>query len=488
MPQQHALIIGGGLGGLAAALRLAAQGWSVTVCEGGATVGGKLNRWSRDGFIFDTGPSLITMPWVFEELFEDAGSSLKEHVELIPLNPLADYVYPDGTCFTYATELPILRDTIRQLDKRDVAGFHRFMELGRRLFTLSDATFFRRPPFATPTMDTLKALGNFPLFHAWGNYHKTVASFFHNSYLQQLYGRYPTYVGSSPYRAPATLSVIPYIELTYGGWYIRGGLYCLIEALVKLAEQAGVTMMCDASVQTIEHEQRRVRGVRLTSGVRIDADIVIMNGDASSAPILLGATHALPLAEGRRSMSGLVFLLGIQRQLPALKHHTIYFSRDYEREFKQLFEERRFPDEPTVYVNISSRTDPSVTPEGGETLFIMANAPANDTPWDESHIAHARRAVFDRLQSSGFPDIQDDIIVSDVWTPTTIGKRYQMPGGAIYGTHSHGWRNAFMRPPNKDRHYAGLYYVGGSTHPGGGTPTVVMSSRITCDLIKRNEH
>ncbi len=130
MPQQHALIIGGGLGGLATALRLSVQGWSVTVCEGGATVGGKLNRWSRDGFIFDTGPSLITMPWVFEELFEEAGSNLKEHVELIPLNPLADYVYPDGTCFTYSTELPLLLDAIRQLDKRDVAGFYRFIELG----------------------------------------------------------------------------------------------------------------------------------------------------------------------------------------------------------------------------------------------------------------------------------------------------------------------------------------------------------------------
>ncbi len=487
MAQQHALIIGGGLGGLATALRLSVQGWSVTVCEGGATVGGKLNRWSRDGFIFDTGPSLITMPWVFEELFEEAGSNLKEHVELIPLNPLADYVYPDGTCFTYPTELPMVLDTIRQLDKRDVAGFYRFIELGERIFKLSDATFFRRPPFVPPSTGTLKALQHFPLLHAWGNYHKMVSGFFRNRYLQQLYDRYPTYVGSSPYRAPATLSVIPYIELTYGGWYIRGGLYCLIEALVKLAEQAGVTLICDASVQTIEYEQRRVRGVRLKSGVRIAADIIIMNGDASCAPILLGEAQALPLEERKRSMSGLVFLLGIRRQLPALKHHAIYFSRDYEREFRQLFEERRFPDEPTVYVNIASRTDPSVTPEGGETLFIMANAPANDTPWDERQIAHARRSVFDRLRSSGFPEIQDDIIVSDVWTPTTIGQRYQMPGGAIYGTHSHGWWNAFMRPPNKDRQYEGLYYVGGSTHPGGGTPTVVMSSRITCDLIKRYE-
>ena len=487
MPQQQALIIGGGLGGLATALRLSSRGWSVTVCEAGPKVGGKLNHWSQDGFVFDTGPSLITIPRVFDELFAEAGSSLKEQVQLIPLNPLADYVYPDGTCLTYSTDLPELSGAIRQLDKRDVDGLNRFMELGKHIFNLSDVTFFRRPPFDPPSIDTLKALKHFPILHAWGKYHKTVTSFFHNPYLQQLYDRYPTYVGSSPYRSPATLNVIPYMELTYGGWYVRGGLYCIIEALVKMLEQAGATIICDAAVQKIEHATQRVRRVHLSSGESIDADIIVMNGDPSYTPILLGEAQALPLEKKKRSMSGFVLLLGIGRTLPTLKHHTIYFSGDYEYEFKQLFEDRCFPDDPTVYVNIASRSDSSVTPQGGETLFLMANAPANDTIWDDARIEAARRAVFKRLKSSGFPDIQDDIRVSEVWTPTRIAQRYNMPGGAIYGTHSHGWRSAFMRPPNKDRRYEGLYYVGGSTHPGGGTPTVVMSSRITCDLIERFE-
>jgi len=487
MSKKHAIIIGGGLGGLATALRLSSKGWSVTVCEAGPTVGGKLNQWSQNGFVFDTGPSLITMPWVFEELFEDAGTSLKEQVQLIPLNPLADYTFPDGTSFTYSTDLQTLSETIRQLDKHDVAGLHRFVELGKRIFSLSEATFFSRPPLDPPTIKTLKSLKHFPILYAWGNYHKTVATFFRNRHLQQLYDRYPTYVGSSPYHSPATLNVIPYIELTYGGWYVRGGLYCIIEALVKLLENAGATIITNAEVQSIKHNKRHVRGVHLSSGEDIGGDIVIMNGDASYAPILLGEAQAQPLAETRRSMSGLVFLLGIRCQLPTLKHHTIYFSGDYEFEFKQLFEERRFPEDPTVYVNITSRTDRSVTPEGGETLFIMANAPANDAPWDDTRIETAKRAVFDRLRSSGFPDIEKDIVVSEVWTPTRIAQRYHMPGGAIYGTHSHGWRSAFLRPPNKDRKYQGLYYVGGSTHPGGGTPTVVMSSKITCNLIERYE-
>lgn len=187
-------------------------------------------------------------------------------------------------------------------------------------------------------------------------------------------------------------------------------------------------------------------------------------------------------------MSGLVFLLGIGRTIPEMHHHAIYFSADYQREFSELFDDRRFPTDPTVYVNAPSRSDRSVVPGEGESLFIMANAPANDHDlWDEAQIAEARSRVFKRLRASGFPDIEKDIVVEDVWTPRKIAGRYQMPGGAIYGTHSHGWRKAFLRPGNKDRRFSGLYYVGGSTHPGGGTPTVLLSSQITSELIQKYE-
>jgi phytoene dehydrogenase-like protein len=174
--------------------------------------------------------------------------------------------------------------------------------------------------------------------------------------------------------------------------------------------------------------------------------------------------------------------------MPELRHHAIYFSGDYEREFSELFDERVFPNDPTVYVNAPSRSDRSVTPGEGEIIFVMANAPANDhDKWDEEQIVEARRRVFARLRASGFPEIDNDIVASDVWTPKKIGSRYLMPGGAIYGRHSHGWKNAFLRPPNKDRKYDRLYYVGGSTHPGGGTPTVLLSAQITSELIERYE-
>jgi phytoene desaturase len=181
-------------------------------------------------------------------------------------------------------------------------------------------------------------------------------------------------------------------------------------------------------------------------------------------------------------------LFGIKCRLPDQAHHTVYFSSDYNKEFGELFDQRKFPDDPTVYVSMPSKSDRTVAPPNGDTLFIMANAPANDSDtWDMEKIASARQNVFQRLGKGGFPDIERDIVVSAMWTPRRIAESYDMPGGAIYGRHSHGWRNAFMRPPNKDRRYRGLYYVGGSTHPGGGTPTVLMSAHITSGLIRKYE-
>jgi phytoene desaturase len=484
---KSAVIIGGGLGGLATALRLASSGWQVTVCEQGASFGGKMNSWRAQGFRFDTGPSLITMPWVFEDLFNAAGARMQDYIELVPVRPLAEYIFADGVRFTYSTSMPEWLETIRKLEPCDVDGFFKFMQLGARLYEISKATFLRRRPFDPPDKESLAAIRHMPLRYGWGNYHQTVAAHFKSRHLRQLYDRYPTYVGSSPYQSPATLAVIPYIEYAFGGWHVKGGLYRIVESLLELAARAGVALLLNAAVTQITREGKRARGVRLAGGARLPADVVVMNGDASAVPRLFDDEQSTGLPPSERSLSGLVFLFGIARRLPELAQHSIYFSSDYEREFQELFDERVFPSDPTVYVNMPSRADRSLVEGEGETMFVMANAPADDERWDEEKIASARRRVFERLSRSGFPEIEPDIVVSDTWTPNRIAARYMMPGGAIYGTHSHGWRRAFLRPPNKDARYDGLYYVGGSTHPGGGTPTVLSSARITSELINRFE-
>ncbi len=459
------VVVGAGLGGLAAALRLRARGYEVTVFEAGPTFGGKMNRWCSQGFSFDTGPSLITMPWVFADLFRAAGARMEDHVELLPLHPLAEYIFPDGTRFTYSTSLPDWLAVVRNLDRRDIAGFLRFQELGARLYEVSRQTFLRRAPSERPSLADLGVLRKMPLRYGWGNYHRTVAAHFHSPHLRQMFDRYPTYVGSSPYRAPATLALIPYLEYAFGGYAVRGGLYSIVEALVRLAQYAGVALCANSPVARIETDSRGVTGVALADGRRAPADIVIMNGDSATLDTLLGRTPA-PLHS--RSMSGFVMLLGLKRPL-GLQQNTICFSADYQREFHQIFDEQRFPDDPTVYIN---------APGEGDALFVMANAPGT-----ASALPEARARVFERLRRSGFPDLSGKIVVEDTWTPERIAQRYLMPGGSIYGTDSHGWRNAFFRPANRDKRVPGLYRVGGSTHPGGGTPTVLLSAEITCRLV-----
>jgi phytoene desaturase len=265
-------------------------------------------------------------------------------------------------------------------------------------------------------------------------------------------------------------------------------MYCLVESLTRLAKKRGVCFNTGQGVQRIVFHKSQIKGVELLDGSFHGCDVVIMNGDASMARGMLGEPDATPLPELERSLSGFVMLMGIKRRLPDLAHHTVYFSSDYKLEFQDLFDRRRFPQDPTVYVSMPSRHDRSVSPPGGESLFIMANAPANDNDaWDDGDIAMVRGRIFERLRKGGFPDLEKDVAVSSVWTPSRMAEVYHMPGGAIYGTHSHGWRRAFIRPPNKDKRYKGLYYVGGSTHPGGGTPTVLMSARITSELIQKNE-
>jgi phytoene desaturase len=428
------------------------------------------------------------MPNVFEELYHSVGTDLRDHIELMALTRQVHYTFADGTKCCQSASLPEWLDTVRTFEGQ-TDGFMQYMELGARLYEISKSTFFARSPIEPPGKETRGVLASMPLRRGWGNYHKEMCHYIKSPYLRMIFDRYMTYVGSSPYQTPGTLCVVPYVEYAQGGWHVRGGLYEMITSFLNLMESRGVELRLNAPVSEITRSGNRVEGVRLQNGERIESHAVVMNGDTAKTGSLLGMDgyRTYPLEE--RSLSGLVFLFALKNRHPDWQHHQVFFSNNYAEEFRQLFDERRFPDDPTVYVNMPSITDRSLTPGDGEVMFVMANAPANEhIRWDEDGTESAKQRVLKRLRTSGFPDFEHEIRACDIWTPARMEHTYDMPGGAIYGRNSHGKKNAFLRPLNKDLRFKGLYYVGGSTHPGGGTPTVLMSARITANLMEKYEN
>lgn len=485
---RRAVVIGAGLGGLAVALRLASAGWRVTVCERYGSIGGKMNQIEEGGFRFDTGPSLITMPWVFEELFESVGERLEDHIQMVRVAPLCRYLFDDGSRLEMTVRLPDWLAAIRNFEGRDAAGFLRFLSMGAAALELSRATFFERSPWERPSMADLAALRRPLPLRTVLPYATVVERSCRDPRVRQVLNRYTTYVGSDPRRTPAMLSVIPAIEMLHGGWHIRGGLYRLVRVLGALCERHEVGIRTGAHVERILTDGNRACGVGLRGGENLPADVVVMNGDAARLPRLLGQTTASAEREADRSLSGLALLYALRGKLDGWPHHQVLFSGDYSREFDDLFERRRFPSDPTVYVNVPTRTDPSMAPEGCEIVFVMANAPAYDGDlWDVSMLGEARDRMLARLDRAGLMSALSGADLVAALTPRWLADSFDMPGGAIYGANSHGPRRAFLRHPNKARRVGGLYCVGGSVHPGGGTPTVLMSARITADLIGKYE-
>jgi len=469
-----AVVIGGGLGGLATALRLRARGWQVVVCEANPTLGGKMNRFARDCLVFDTGPSLITMPHVFRELYTAVGEHLEDHVSFMPVRPFADYHFSSGAHVLCPAGIDEWRSVVGELEPRDVRGVDRLYEVGRKVYELSARTFFRRSPLSPPSLRELMAFRFLPLRDAWGNYARTVERHIRNPLLRMIYLRYATYVGSSPYCCPATLLVIPYIEQAFGAWHVQGGLYSIVESLARLAADRGVELRTSARVAAIERNPQRATGVRLADGNCIVADAVVMNGDSAATAELLDRKVEIDAAS--RSMSGVVLLCrASQSNLRA--HHTVFFSADYAAEFDQLTVERKFPEDPTVYISAPRVTDETAS----SGFFAMANAPAIAKPWSGRDVELAIDAVRRRLDTAGIHLNGEDVL--DVWHPGRFAQAYLAPYGSIYGANSHGWRNAFLRTPNRSRDLRGLYFVGGSSHPGGGTPTVLLSAGITAGLV-----
>ena len=480
---KEVVIIGGGLGGIATAIFLSQRNFKITIIEKNENIGGKMNFFTKNGYSFDTGPSLITIPYIFENMFSKVGEKMSDHLDLIKINPLFKYIFSNSDLI-YDSNFSLIEKNVNNKNYKELDNFYDFMTKASKLYNLSENTFFKNEIFSAPSTKDLKTLLQSPFNLFFKKYSDLVNKTFKDHRLRKIFLRYPTYVGASPYKSQSILSIIPFMELSFGGWYTRGGLYKIIESLEKILISNGVKIILNKKVSSINIKNKKIESVVLEQEENISADIVVSNVDPIITKTMLDKNFRL--SEKNLSMSGLVFLVGVEKKIDKLHHHNVIFSDDYENEFREIFEKNIFPSDPTIYINCPTKTDKSLAPEQCESVFIMCNAPANKRIWGESEIKEAFNKVYAKLKSKNLSDIIDKSNFIKTITPNDLEKKFAAPFGSIYGKVSHGISGTVFRQPNKDRKINGLYYVGGGVHPGGGTPTVIMSGEIAANRIIRD--
>jgi 1-hydroxycarotenoid 3,4-desaturase len=490
MKPRRVAIIGAGVGGLAAAVLLCVRGFDVTVLERAAAPGGKMREVAAGGAKIDAGPTVFTMRRVFDAIFEDAGVSLSDRLNLLPAATLARHAWSENERLDLYADLERTVDAIGAFSGRDAAlAYRAFCQRAGAIYGALRDTFIHAPRPATPVnlvaRAGLRGLGDLarisPFATMWG----ALGEHFDDPRLRQLFGRYATYCGSSPFLAPATLMLVAHVERD-GVWLVEGGMHRLAATLAELAREKGAVFHYGAEATRILLDGGAVAGVETKDGARFPADAVVMNGDfAALGAGLLGAdvARARPAPSGAaRSLSAVTFAMRAQTEGFPLAHHNVFFSSDYAGEFDDIFKRGRTPRMPTVYVCAQDRGgDETPTPRpNGERLLCLVNAPASDD-LTSSELEQCEEAAFGLLTRCGL-HIHRDSQATVVTTPKDFGRLFPATQGALYGPASHGWMASFTRPGSRTR-IPGLYLAGGSTHPGPGVPMAALSGRLAAESV-----
>jgi diapolycopene oxygenase len=485
--KQTTAIIGSGIGGIASAIRLAVKGYKVTVFEQAASPGGKISQLKQDGFRFDTGPSLFTLPELVDELFRLCNEDPGKHFRYHPTKTSCKYFWEDGTCI-HAWQKP--EEFAREVENVTGVSAYRtlgFLERSRRLYELTSEVFifnsfhkvrnfltrsFLRPLFQLHRLDAMTSM------------HKRNKQWFGHPKVVQLFDRYATYNGSNPYQTPATLNVIAHLEHNTGAWFPEQGMYAIVEALVALARRQGVDFRFNARVTGIILENNKAAGIRVGDEF-LPFDVVVSDIDIVNLYRRLMPGVALPgrQIKGERSTSALIFYWGVDREFPELELHNILFSDNYEEEFRHLFQTKTICDDPTVYLFISSKQVKGDAPPGSENWYVMINVPENiGQNWDEM-VDEVRKHIVGKINRILKTDIEKHIVAETIADPRSIERDTGSYRGSLYGLSSNGRFSAFNRHPNFKRRLKNLYFAGGSVHPGGGIPLCLASAKIVGEEV-----
>jgi len=479
----HAVVIGSGFGGLAAAVRLGARGYRVTVLEKLDAPGGRAYVYKDGGYVFDAGPTIITVPFLLEELWELAGRKFEDDIELREMNPFYGIRFDDGDVVHCYRDADVMREEVKRISPGDVEGYERFLKKSKDIFEvgfkqLAHTPFHTLKSMVDVTPDLIR-------LESYRSVHSLVAQYIKNPKLRVALNFHPLLVGGNPYAASSFYCLISYLEREWGVHFVMGGTGKLIEGLVSLIEGQGGQVLCDSEVAQITTENGKATGVRLGDGRQVRADIVVSNAE-------VGHTYKYLLSETKRkrwtdrkvdnarySMSLFLWYFGTKKKYPDVDHHTIILGPRYRGLLNDIFKKKKLADDFSLYLHRPTATDPSMAPEGCEAFYVLSPVPnlEGETDWEEMAEPY-RQAVEQRLEETVLPGLKDNVDVSRVLTPIDFRDRLNSIQGAAFGLEPLLTQSAWFRAHNKCGDVEGLYLVGAGTHPGAGVPGVLSSARV----------
>lgn len=487
--QPTAIVIGAGIGGIAAAGRLARHGFNVTVLEKNEQPGGRCGQIVRDGHRFDIGPTLFLMPEVFAETYAALGERMEDHLDLRRIDPTYTVRFSDGLSMQLTADLLKMQPQLDAIEAGAFDGFLRYMAEGNTHYRVSLEKFVGRnfenlfqyfSPANLPLLFQLKALTR---------HYQNIGSYFKDPRLKAAFTFQNMYLGLSPYEAPATYSLLQYTELAGGVWYPMGGMYRVIETLTAIAEKLGVRFIYSAPVKHITVSGSQATGVVLEDGSALSADVIVGNADLPYiyTQLLPPTAKAVNFEKKKYTCSTIMFYWGVDKVYPEIGHHNVFLSGDYKLSFDRIFDHHTLPEEPSFYVHAPARTDPAAAPAGQDTLFVLVPVghldQSNQEDWD-ALVDRARATVLAQLDCQlGVSDLSQHIKFEMVYTPLDWKEQFNLVKGAAFGLSHNFMQVGYLRPQNRHSQYHNLYFAGASTHPGTGLPIVLLSAKLATERI-----
>jgi phytoene desaturase len=488
MMSKTVTVIGAGIGGIVAATHLARQGIKVLVIEKNTHAGGRCDHFCREGHHFDTGPTLLVMPLLYETEFAALGASMRERLQLQRVDPTYHLVFDDGSRLSLTSDLKSMQEQLEAFEPGGFQGLLRYMDEGHRHYQLGTEKLVNRD---FRTASEFFSFKNLPLLFQLKplvNHYRNMSAYFDDPRLKAAFTFQDVYMGLSPFEAPATFSMMPYTELAHGIYYPRGGMYSVVEALMELAREAGVEFLFNSSVERIDLNSTHVQGISLTNGQRFRSDAVLANADLPYVykDLLPDDDLADFLVRKRFSCSVISFFWGVDKTYETLPPHTLFLADDYRENFQSIIRDLDLPNNPCLYLHAPARLDPSMSPQGQDTLIaIVPVGHMNGNggqDWAEIR-DKARRHVFRRLATLGITDLEAHIKFETVYTPPSWLKHYNLMKGSTHGLCHNLTQLGYFRPRNRHPRYHNLYFAGASTHPGTGMPTAMVSGRLSAQRI-----